>query len=103
MSEKHTPGPWRWTAGRTRVKVLAAGMPVASVTSDRAEEDARLIAAAPDLLAALAECADAMEGQFGPALGCGACNRPSAGAPKPCPAHRRIEAARAAIAKAVRP
>lgn len=51
MTKKHTPGPWRMTANRKLVKVLAAGMPVASVTSERAEEDARLIALAPELLA----------------------------------------------------
>lgn len=49
---KHTPGGWRWTANRRNVRVLAQGLPVASVTSARAEEDARLIAAAPDMLAA---------------------------------------------------
>lgn len=58
---KHTPGPWQTSrdavpAGHVQVTVYeeATGQRVA--TAFEREENARLIAAAPDLLAALVEC-----------------------------------------------
>lgn len=73
---KHTPGPWHWESdavkgdpmGRVRYQVTALGKTVTRVYYSsyeggptNAEADARLIAAAPDLLEALqsiAECCD---------------------------------------------
>lgn len=76
MTSKHTPGPWRVESGTTLVwgrcdeddvSTYGMGIPVAeakigsswrngpSVSAEEAEANARLIAAAPDLLAALAE------------------------------------------------
>jgi hypothetical protein len=56
---KHTPGPWDYVSGRTLHHVetqidnpVGAGIPVCSIPKSR-EADARLIAAAPDLLEAL--------------------------------------------------
>lgn len=63
---KHTPGPWEFRAGYGRELVVyqkgkgASGYPVATLTKgsfelreDEATADARLIAAAPDMLEAL--------------------------------------------------
>ncbi len=61
----HTPGPWTWSGAgaKTRLCVFARAdaLPndrvIADLRSDdkRAEADARLITAAPDMLAALRE------------------------------------------------
>lgn len=68
---KHTPGPWHWDAdpikgdplGRIRYRVVALGKTVTqcyySSSDECAEHDARLIAAAPKLLAA---CQKFMDG-----------------------------------------
>lgn len=59
MTTKHTPGPWIAKAGPNRWNVTTATGPrtfnVAAINTDRAEQEAnaRLIAAAPDMLAAL--------------------------------------------------
>lgn len=68
MSAKHTPGPWHWDSdpvkgdpmGRVRYQVCALGKTITKVYHSsyeggltNAEADARLIAAAPDLLVAL--------------------------------------------------
>ena len=61
MSTKHTPGPWDWhgpyRTGAYKVSALAAdGSQTIDVMIDRSEDNsanARLIAAAPDLFAAL--------------------------------------------------
>ncbi|MDP3627121.1 MAG: hypothetical protein Q8S12_11015 [Hydrogenophaga sp.] len=68
MTAQHTPGPWHWESdevkgdptGRVRYQVVALGKTVTRVYyssyeggQTNAEADARLIAAAPDLLAAL--------------------------------------------------
>lgn len=65
MSEQHTPGPWHWEAdevkndpyGRIRYQVTALGKTVTRVFYStfeggptNADADARLIAAAPELL-----------------------------------------------------
>lgn len=54
---KHTPGPWEYHGGDDYTVILGPGdttdRPLAEVNSGSA--DARLIAAAPDLLAALKE------------------------------------------------
>lgn len=65
---KHTPGPWHWESdpvkgdptGRVRYQVTTIGKTIAQLYYSsysggptNAEADARLIAAAPDLLAAL--------------------------------------------------
>lgn len=65
---KHTPGPWHWDSdpikgdplNRVRYRVVAEGRTITQCyyTSDetgQAEADARLIAAAPDLLRAARE------------------------------------------------
>ena len=63
----HTPGPWHWDSdplksdwplNRVRYRVVALGRTVTqtyypSADGDQAEADTRLIAAAPELLAAL--------------------------------------------------
>ena len=58
MTTKHTPGPWtvQWSVddfGNDTNDITAPGTTVASDV--QSYEDARLIAAAPDLLAALAD------------------------------------------------
>ena len=65
MSAKHTPGPWMWDSdpikgdplNRVRYRVVARGQTITqcyySSSDEQAEHDARLIAAAPDLLEAL--------------------------------------------------
>lgn len=63
---KHTPGPWSFyddsNDGRTnRIEIVAIGKTVARIYHSVPAEDlpnARLIAAAPDLLAALNEFSD---------------------------------------------
>lgn len=55
MSAKHTPGPWTAAAGRILGGFGAVAKMVDQSTNYRAQQeaDARLIAAAPELLAAL--------------------------------------------------
>ena len=80
MSTQHTPGPWHWEAdevkgdpfNRVRYQVTALGRTVTRVYyssfeggQTNAESDARLIAAAPELLAALEDA----ESIFGPEEG----------------------------------
>jgi hypothetical protein len=61
MSTKHTPGPWRYLPGdglewRTSVqRGTEGGFVVRGTSREREEADARLIAAAPELLEALKE------------------------------------------------
>ncbi len=60
---KHTPGPWRVEANRSAVYVLAGNFCVATTADERtgnvapAADNARLIAAAPELLEALTDAA----------------------------------------------
>lgn len=92
---KHTPGPWvlrtreRWgpTVRVGDLYVWLAGIVPSSERPGEHEANARLIAAAPDLLASLKEMLDKGEG-------CAACGfgAPGCGC--------RYERARAAIAKA---
>jgi hypothetical protein len=63
----HTPGPWHWDSdpvkgdpfNRVRYRVVATGKTITqcyySSSDEHAEADARLIAAAPELLASLRE------------------------------------------------
>jgi hypothetical protein len=59
MSTQHTPGPWRYLPGdglawRPSVqRATEGGFVVQGSSREREEADARLIAAAPDLLEAL--------------------------------------------------
>lgn len=58
MTTKHTPGPWRYEPGRDGrppyvIRGTEGGFVVVGMTADRQEADARLIAAAPELLEAL--------------------------------------------------
>lgn len=83
MTTQHTPGPWT-TDGKAETDTLDIVSPLGRVamldcSHDLMLEDARLIAAAPDLLAALEGLLNAL---------------PSA------TTHPAIKAARAAIAKA---
>jgi hypothetical protein len=63
---KHTPGPWTWN-GKRRLGLRGQGEDVLEfgdnegmwvAINDRKDANAALIAAAPDLLAALIECSD---------------------------------------------
>ena len=58
MTTKHTPGPWRYEAGRDGrppyvIRGTEGGFVVVGMTADRQEADARLIAAAPEMFEAL--------------------------------------------------
>ena len=55
MSAKHTPGPWRYEyePGYCGELIAPDGMTIAVFVDEPRPYDARLIAAAPDLLAAL--------------------------------------------------
>lgn len=67
MNTKHTPGPWHWDSdpmkgdplGRVRFRVTTVGKTITQIyrssDDERAVHDARLIAAAPEMLAALKE------------------------------------------------
>jgi hypothetical protein len=79
---KHTPGPWRVeTAGLNidrRPMIIAKGEHfIAEIDSDRAKADARLIAAAPELLKALKNqrCAGCAIPIGGPESGCLDCRQ----------------------------
>ena len=63
MTTKHTPGPW--TVGKCG-EVVAGGTTLADVYGDdeQADIDARLMAAAPDLLEALKDIADDYTDRF---------------------------------------
>jgi hypothetical protein len=62
MSTQHTSGPWRYLPGdglewRTSVqRGTEGGFVVRGTSREREEADAKLIAAAPELLEALIEC-----------------------------------------------
>lgn len=63
----HTPGPWQAVAGSFRWNVTTVGprtFNICALNPDRgdSEANARLIAAAPDLLAALKETLAVLEG-----------------------------------------
>lgn len=77
---KHTPGPWHWDSdpvkgdptGRIRYRVTTTGKTITQVYYSsfeggltNAEADAKLIAAAPELLEALKECMHLMMQNFG--------------------------------------
>ena len=70
---KHTPGPWTFyddsNDGKTnRIEIVAIGKTVAHIYHSVPTEDlpnARLIAAAPDLLEALRKCDEAMTWELG--------------------------------------
>ncbi len=99
----HTPGPWAWGVGYRGLgtahdEVLQweayEGMWLAY--NDSREANARLIAAAPDLLASLSDLCDAINRST--ALGCGPTNPYPLAEPL-----KYLDAARAAIAKAETP
>ena len=70
MSEQHTPGPWsaKWSKYREKVFIVQAGQPSNRVLArfdgdgegpdKQSIADARLIAAAPDMVAALKRVID---------------------------------------------
>lgn len=97
MHSKHTPGPWDVDEGdKSTIYELDAANPIAEVFSDRSAEEneanARLIAAAPELLDALTALLDEAEDVFvcmADATGIDRHNLPP-----------QFAAARAAIAKA---
>lgn len=78
MTEAHTPGPWQVTPRRNKMIDIqhSAGQEKGAITLnlcrvqardswvDEAEANARLIAAAPELLAALKDLADDMSERF---------------------------------------
>lgn len=101
----HTPGPWNQMQSTPREVADANGISVAitvtgymlghEITLQQAEANARLIAAAPDLLAALTECVTALQAELE--------NRQEAGADMTEYAEEianPLEIARAAIEKA---
>jgi hypothetical protein len=96
MSQNHTPGPWEEFepgvvyAKRTRSGIEGQDEPVCAVYNghDESAHNISLIAAAPDLLAALESCVNWME-QFDQFLD-----------GQDDPDHYVYQAARAAIAKA---
>jgi len=53
---KHTPGPWR-VSGKQSIRCESGNGYIAKTNWDNGEANARLIAAAPDLLAALEQIA----------------------------------------------
>jgi len=65
MTTKHTPGPW--VVGNVG-EVKAGGITLADVYGDeeQADVDAYLIAAAPDLLAALEACEESISANLNP-------------------------------------
>ena len=68
MTAKHTPGPWSYV-GKSRIRSGNPRQPIATAfgsgrTHDERAANARLIAAAPDLLAAL-QAVDEMFSQPG--------------------------------------
>ena len=98
---KHTPGPWEFRATSSNFQVVAPdglrvtslswqpmGLRIPHATKDEAQANARLIAAAPDLLEALR----ATEEHFG---------GPYIGLLESDPDYAILEQVRAAIAKAV--
>jgi hypothetical protein len=62
MSTKHTPGPWQIDSEAGQVHIVTTGSAIARVMAMRAdgcgEANSRLIAAAPELLAALKTAAE---------------------------------------------
>jgi hypothetical protein len=76
MTDKHTPGPWQAVTNDTGAFAIESDGDLTAVICQRADwpsrkdeslANARLIAAAPDLLEALQECATRLEkaGIFG--------------------------------------
>jgi hypothetical protein len=64
---KHTPGPWDNNSRRTVVRETSTGEWIADVgghTTPEAHENARLIAAAPELLAAAERVSEAFNREF---------------------------------------
>lgn len=93
MKTKHTPGPWKLSLGSEYVIDGANGQNVLLIGNDRraipSTDDARLILAAPDLLASLIDAVRALEFAA-----------PIIEAPENSAYRETIAAARAAIAKA---
>lgn len=60
METKHTPGPWRYdyAPGYCGELLAANGTTLAEFVTEPSEANARLIAAAPDLLEALIDIAE---------------------------------------------
>lgn len=62
---KHTPGPWDYDMGDFSIYALNDGTPIAAIDNEQHgnEADAQLIAAAPELLAALEYAEGALIGR----------------------------------------
>ncbi|MDF3858113.1 hypothetical protein P3W70_07135 [Achromobacter denitrificans] len=102
MTTKYTAGPWRYEAGRDGrppyvIRGTEGGFVVVGMTADRQEADARLIAAAPELLESLEACCDALDWVI--EQGGGPTCEHEAGVCF-CKESNALNAARAAIAKA---
>ena len=92
---KHTPGPWKYDGqgdGNKQLPIRSRGNIIAAIRGSGTLDDARLIAAAPDLLAALHELAEIGEG--------GVIERRETGKPTWIALKAVATIARAAIAKA---
>lgn len=93
MSAKHTPGPWKLSLGSEYVINGGNGQNVFLIGNDRraipSTDDARLILAAPDLLACLIDAVQSLEFAA-----------PIIEAPEKSAYRETIAQARAAIAKA---
>ncbi len=65
MNANHTPGPWRVEAETYQTWLVASHHQAAAIAAGCINEsDARLIAAAPELLAALILCTEALEARM---------------------------------------
>ena len=129
MSAKHTPGPWEatgaevWGTHAMRFNLTTGGTPMIATVckhedAERAfpyEANARLIAAAPELLEALRQCAEVLEHTAGSTTGYCCCGDrmdthadPMSSGHIPVDeglyhAQRVADVARSAIAKATNP
>jgi hypothetical protein len=65
MAQHHTPGPWT-VSEPTGAYIQSAAGGIAALTYGAREADARLIAAAPDMLAALYKAQVSLCGAFNP-------------------------------------
>lgn len=66
MTQKHTPGPWNWQGpiSRNLANCLSGGGRPLLRCIDVSETDARLIAAAPELLEALKDLLETFEAEI---------------------------------------
>lgn len=117
MSTQHTPGPWRVGDRKPYVEVwgpqrMNSSPILASMESEPREANARLMAAAPDILSALKEAVEFQNEDTECLVGCQRNEEFGNDHDEPCPDRRchdhgcmvaRVNRWRAAIAKAEKP